>query len=203
MKHVLFILLLLVANGFANAQGVSKAWQDMPDSLVEYLPRGSRIQLIDTYTITGQSDVQNNLEGRSRIDTLTADFIQVRLSEALTLQLKQLIAATGDSVLCLVRTYMGPVSESSVEIYSMSWKKISIIDLSGYNLISKPDTMTDDRFHELKAFMSPMLISASLSAEDDELTITPSIPFSNPDVENELKSLILQRKLKWNKKTFN
>ena len=63
--------------------------------------------------------------------------------------------------------------------------------------------MSSDRFHELKAFLMPMLASASLSAEDDMLTITPSIPFSNPDVENELKSLILQRKLKWGNKTFN
>ena len=203
MRHTLLSLVLLVTCGFANAQGISRAWQDIPDSLVGYLSRGSRIQLVDTYTITGHSDVQNKLEGRSRIDTLTTDFMQVRMSDALLIQLKQLPTADGNSVLCLVRTYLGPACESEVEIYSMSWDIISTIDIGRYDLINKPDTMSSDRFLELKAFLMPMLVSASLSAEDDMLTITPSIPFSNPDVENELKSLILQRKLKWDNKTFN
>ena len=203
MRHTLLSLVLFVTSSFASAQSISRAWQDIPDSLVGYLSRGSRIQLVDTYIITGHSDVQNKLEGRSSIDTLTTDFMQVRMSDALVIQLKKLPTAEGDSVLCLVRTFIGPACESEVELYSMSWDKISAIDINRYKLIEKPDTMSSDRFHELKAFLMPMLASASLSAEDDMLTITPSIPFSNPDVGNELKSLILQRKLKWGNKTFN
>lgn len=203
MKRIFLLLVLLAFVLMTDAQSVSQVWIDAPDSLVGYLSKGSRIELIDSYLITGSSNVKNRLDGRTRIDTLTRSFMQVEMSEALTLQIKLLPSEGEDSVLCVVRTYRAPARESVVDIYSLAWEKMYSIDISKHELVSKPDTMSEERYSELLPFTLPRMVSAVLSVDADEMKIEPSVPFSNPDVDKEMKALVLQRKLKWNKKTFN
>ena len=61
-----------------------------------------------------KAEVKNLLGETSVMDTLTADFAQLRTSKSATLQMKKLPSANGDSLLCVVKTFAGVEKESEL-----------------------------------------------------------------------------------------
>ena len=183
LKRML-IILFSFASLAVSAKSMREIWLSMPDSMVRYLNKNKRIEFLDYVDMKVKTDVKNLLQGSSVMDTITSNYLSVKLNEASSIQMRLLPVRGSDSLLCIIRTYSAPAAESVVQ------------------LIAKPDTMSEQRFAELRAMIEPVMVQAELSAESDELFLQLSMPLLNSEDKKAIGSIISQRKIKWNGETF-
>lgn len=213
-------LLLLLLPLTVGAQTVRDLWLSMPPSLAPYLSTSLRTQCLDFYDMHTDAQTDNALKGKSRIDTLTSTFLAATLSKAHTLQMK-LLPASGsglgssmvlgsssslsscDSVLCVVRSWDGPKRDSEVQLFDRQWKPLQApLTFSADSFVCHPDTMSEERFSRLVALLDPIMFSVSLSPAENVLLVKLSPVVPNPEDEKAIEQILVQRKLKWDGKTF-
>ena len=205
-------LLLLLLPLTVGAQTVRDLWLSMPPSLAPYLSTSLRTQCLDFYDMHTDAQTDNALKGKSRIDTLTSTFLAATLSKAHTLQMKLLPAAGSasssslsscDSVLCVVRSWDGPKRDSEVQLFDRQWKPLQApLTFSADSFVCRPDTMSEERFSRLVAMLDPIMFSVSLSPAENVLLVKLSPVVPNPGDEKAIEQILVQRKLKWDGKTF-
>lgn len=213
-------LLLLLLPLTVGAQTVRDLWLSMPPSLAPYLSTSLRTQCLDFYDMHTDAQTDNALKGKSRIDTLTSTFLAATLSKAHALQMK-LLPASGsglgsslgsgsssslsscDSVLCVVRSWDGPKRDSEVQLFDRQWKPLQApFTFSADSFVCRPDTMSEERFSRLVALLDPIMFSVSLSPAENVLLVKLSPVVPNPEDEKAIEQILVQRKLKWDGKTF-
>lgn len=182
------------------AKDIREIWLTMPDSLVTYLDKSKRIEMVDYVDMKVKAEVKNALEGMSVMDTLTHDFLQATLNEVCTLQMRTL-PTEDDTVFCFVKTFRGPQAESEVVIYNTDWQKINNVSLPFPHLI-KPDTMSTITFDELKQVFDIPIIEAQLSIDKPILTISVSALNLSKEESEKVRPLLSPRILVWNGKEF-
>ena len=108
-----------------------------------------------------------------------------------------------DSVLCVVRSWDGPKRDSEVQLFDRQWKPVQApLTFSADSFVCRPDTMSEERFSRLVALLDPIMFSVSLSPTDNVLLVKLSPVVPNPDDEKAIEQILVQRKLKWDGKTF-
>ena len=203
MKRFLFGLCLVAMPVTMMAQQVRKMWVNMPTSIAGSLEKSTRQELLDLKEMKKKAVISGPLGEECSIDTLTADYLSVRLSDVSTLQMKMLPTSSGDSLLCLVQTYAGPLPESSISFYTSDWKALPMPSMHLDVDLQRPDTMTQDDFSKLQALFDPKLISFTLSPSNKDLVVALSPVIISEEEKAHVKALTLQGKLNWNGKTFN
>jgi hypothetical protein len=203
MKRFLFGLCLVAMPVTMMAQQVRKMWVNMPTSIAGSLEKSTRQELLDLKEMKKKAVISGPLGEECSIDTLTADYLSARLSDVSTLQMKMLPTSSGDSLLCLVQTYAGPLPESSISFYTSDWKALPMPSMHLDVDLQRPDTMTQDDFSKLQALFDPKLISFTLSPSNKDLVVALSPVIISEEEKAHVKALTLQRKLNWNGKTFN
>lgn len=201
---------LLLASTGVGAKSMKDLLVSMPDSLVPYLDKNLRQEMPELQEMGVKAEVKNLLGENSVMDTLTADFLQIRMSKVATLQLKKLPVEHGDSILCLVKTFAGPEKESQLLLFDQNWKAMDAsrlfsnvsLDSLADCLISKPDTMTEERFLELKKMIEPKMVSVLLFEHENAVVVRLSLPLLSADDKKAVNAIKLQRKFNWNGKTF-
>lgn len=208
MKKIIYTLLLAAMTVLPQSVG-AKSMKDLlvsiPDEVMPYLPKNLRLEFAELQEMGVKAEVKNALNDVSVMDTLTADFLQIRMSKASTLQMKKLPVENGDSVICLVKTFSLPEKESELYLYDQNWQRLPLemnLQALAESLIQKPDTMTDVRFLELKQMVEPRMVSAMLLQHENGLVIRLALPLLSADDKKAVNAIKLQRKLNWNGKTF-
>ena len=108
-----------------------------------------------------------------------------------------------DSVLCVVRFWDGPKRDSEVQLFDRQWKPLQApLTFSADSFVCRPDTMSEERFSRLVALLDPIMFSVSLSPAENVLLVKISPVVPNPDDEKAIEQILVQRKLKWDGKTF-
>ena len=108
-----------------------------------------------------------------------------------------------DSVLCVVRSWDGPKRDSEVQLFDRQWKPLQApLTFSADSFVCRPDTMSEERFSRLVAMLDPIMFSVSLSPVENVLLVKLSPVVPNPDDEKAIEQILVQRKLKWDGKTF-
>ena len=203
MRKLLLGLCLAAMPITMMAQQVCKMWVSMPASVAGALEKSGRQELLDLKQMKKTAAIAGPLGEKCSIDTLTADFLSVRMNDVYTLQMKMLPTSSGDSLLCLVQTYAGPQPESRIAFYSPDWKALSMPQMHLDVDLQRPDTMSEGEFNKLQALFDPKLISFSLSPSTAELVVALSPAVISEEEKANIKLLKLQNKLNWNGKTFN
>ena len=203
MRKLLFGLCLAAMPITMMAQQVCKMWVSMPASVAGAVEKSGRQELLDLKQMKKTAAIAGPLGERCSIDTLTADFLSVRMNDVYTLQMKMLPTSSGDSLLCLVQTYAGPQPESRIAFYSPDWKALSMPQMHLDVDLQRPDTMSEVDFNKLQALFDPKLISFSLSPSTAELVVALSPAVISEEEKVNIKLLKLQNKLNWNGKIFN
>ena len=217
MKTIISIIFCVCVSVSAGAQNTMReAWFSMPDSLCLYLNKNLRTELVDFVDMGVKAEVKNLMNSVSVMDTLTADYTRVSLSEALTIELKLLPKADADTVICMVKTYNGPAKESLVSFYDSAWNPIANdFGLTGMKSISQtdssmidsfvqcPDTLSNIEFEKRKKLIDPVMVYAELSPNDYSISFSLSMPLTTSEEQEQLKPIILQRKYKWEQGMFN
>ena len=203
---------LLLASQAVNAKSLRELWISMPDSLAFTLNQSMRTELVELQEMGVKSEVTNVLGSNAVLDTLTHDFAQVRLSKAATLQLKLLPYDAGkDSLLCMVKTYAAPEKESEVLFFNQKWESLKPSDFFGpqsfddilNSLIEKPDTMSEEKFEEIKAMLEPKMMSALLFQHENMIVFRLSLPLLSAEEKKQVNAVKVQRKFKWVGNKFN
>ena len=108
-----------------------------------------------------------------------------------------------DSVLCVVRSWDGPKRDSEVQLFDRQWKPLQApLTFSADSFVCRPDTMSEERFSRLVALLDPIMFSVSLSPAENVLLVKLSPVVPNPEDEKAIEQIFVQRKLKWDGKTF-
>lgn len=203
MKRLWLIAWMMAVVSMAHAQAIEQGWLGMPDSLLGYMNKSKRIEAMDYQHMGLKIDVTNLLKGSTTVDTLTNEFLQVKLSEAALLQMR-LLPKDSDSVVCVVKTLFAPEAESSVAFYDRNWKRVGQLtaDTLAAPFLSRPDTMATGRFEELSRLVDPVMVKCTLSVSDATLTQELSLPLLTKEEKQAIKAIIKQRKLKWNGERF-
>ena len=204
-RNILMSCLLLASTG-VGAKSMKDLLVSMPDSLMPYLDKNLRQEMPELQEMGVKAEVKNLLGENSVMDTLTTDFVQIRMSKLSTLQVKKLPAAeAGDSLLCVVKTFAGPEKESELYFFDQNWKPVEVgFDLNSLatSLIQKPDTMNEARFLELKKMIEPKMVSVLLFEHEDSVVVRLSLPLLSAEDKKAVNVIKLQRKFNWNGKTF-
>ncbi len=209
-KRLIITIICMVLMSGAKAKSMSELWTCLPDSVIPYLDRAHRVQMMEYIKMGLKADVDNSLAEKSMVDTLTADYIHLTLNESVVMELKKLPQTGGDSLICMVTTWKGPAEESRVRFFSQSWQELDLShafhekELANLTeeLIQKPDTMDEKRFGELRSMIDPMLVSAHLSPNDNQLQVQLLTDLLSADDRKAVGVLIRPLFLSWNGTTF-
>lgn len=196
----------LLASQSVNAKSLKELWISMPDSLAFTLNQSMRTELVELQEMGVKSEVTNMLGTNAVLDTLTHDFAQVRLSKAAMLQMKLLPYDAGkDSLLCMVKTYAAPEKESEVLFFNQKWESLNPSAFFGSqsfddilnSLIEKPDTMSEEKFEEIKTMLEPKMMSALLFQHENMIVFRLSLPLLSAEEKKQVNAVKVQRKFKW------
>lgn len=191
-------------------QSALECWKAMPDSLLPYLDANHRTELVEQYEIAQKADnkaelnasVTNRLRGSSLLDTLTANYLRLRLNSGATWEMKLLTTDGDDFVIATSMTVFGEAAESKVSLFSSDWKHVSDTIFTEQTL-GKPDEMSSEEYQKLTDGLSLVLWEAHFSPENDDLTLSPSLLFVPRDEKERCEALKMQKTLKFDGKTFN
>ena len=208
MKQIFLVVVMLFSASVTFAQKQMKDyWTAMPDSLVPYLNKSKRTEMVDFYQMGVKAETFNLLQGSTTLDSLTASFADITLNPTARLQLSLLPTNQGDTLICMSRTYYGEAPESTIAFYDSEWRPLTSVDLlpaiNPESLVQRPDTMTQERYDDLYRMVDPMMTYALMSSEGRELTFCLSTPMVTKKERTALEAILVQRKLKWNGERFN
>ena len=173
---------MLSALGNINAQSMHSLWISMPDSVIGYMDKNSRIESLDYLEMKVKSDVKNMLGETSTVDTITNDFISATLSSAMKMTIKKLPVDGSDSLLCMVRTYtVSNQKESSIYFFNNKWEPLKIN-------VEIPTQSNNNIVLQQEISSSDILV----------IQLQPKVFIEDKEDENATKSLIT---LKWNPKS--
>lgn len=208
MTRTIFVLIasFFLTHAFAQ-RNMRQILIDMPDSLVEYLSATKRTEMVDFYDMGVKAETNNLLMSSTVLDSIADDYAHVSLNESAKMQLALLKMSTGDSIICMVRTFIGEAPESVVSFYDGRWRPRDAAKLmakvEASQLMSRPDTMDLERYERLVSFIDPVMMVADYDPEQQALVFNLSTPLLNKEEMMQVKAILLQRKLKWNGKIFN
>lgn len=191
LKCAMLLAILAINICQAKAQDVSSFWIAMPDSLIPYLNKEIRTELVDNKK-KGSDQVSLNLfQDTVRIVALTDSYLKVALSRSSEVEIRRFSSSNGQIRFAMVRTYKAPSAESTLTIYTDDLQKVKAkrIDAS---LLIKPDTMSQDTFNGLLTLSDPQMIEMHLSPASETISLSISYPFLSQEEKAERKEDSLQ-----------
>lgn len=146
----LFLLVISVACALgAMAVEIKDVFSAMPDSVLPTLTRNNRLDMVDFIASGMKAEVNDVFDGKATLDTLTADYLHLTLSEAVKVEMKLLqssetLADTSECVVCVVMTYGIKPKESSVRMFTSKWLPLPVPGVSrGGNVARLSPSSTD------------------------------------------------------------
>lgn len=210
MKRTFFVILvMLLACQMTIAQQIRESFVNMPDSLSTLLTKVNREDFIDFLDSNMKAEVNNRLEGKSEMTKLTEDFLEVKMSEQSTFQLKVLTKTDGTQLLCAVSTVCGPVCDSHIDFYTTDWQLLDanalLPQFPTLNNFLKP--LPEDATYTLRdAFRQAdlLLMKADLSADNSTLSFTLTTPeYMDAEAAKLLAPYVVPTvTLQWNGESF-
>lgn len=176
MKRLKFLVIIFALFcGHAGAQNLRTLFVEMPDTLLPLLTTNDRKDLIDFWDARMTTPVTNRLDGKSRITALTDDFLSLNLTGSSSMQIKRLPCSEGgDTLLCVINTVGGKVSNSRLRIFDNSWREV---DVCYFERPAIKDFFTpSDSVAEALDICDIYLVRLSLSAGNDTLRAYYTMP---------------------------
>ena len=192
------------------ADGICDVWQTVPDSIVPAIDRVRRLEMLDLVDYKVKAEVKNRLGSNSVMDTLTASYLHVTISASSEMAMTLLSCESGDTVVCVVRTYKGPEPDSEIAFYTSQWKPLapacympfrSLLE-SWQQLTARPDTISPERYGELMSLVRVPLVGAVLAADGQHVDLSLSVPMLGIDDRPAVAAIAVTRRMTWNGQRF-
>ena len=176
MKRFFFLVAALSGWQFLSAQAMRDVFAAMPDSVLGVMTKNNRLDCIDFIENDMEAKVRNRFDGYSVLKELTLDYLDLQLTSCCEVEMKLLPVTDSLNCICLVRTYAGPVQESTVTFYTQQWEKLPAEeclvwpDYADFWLTN--DTMDAAEVGRLQKLQDMRFVKASLQPDDMRLTFT-------------------------------
>lgn len=212
MRTFILSAMLILNISAANAQQkIADIIGSMPETVVPYLKSEQTAELEKIIENGDTLKIKNALNGMTAIDTIADSFAKLKLNEIADLQIRLLPYNDTTSVICLIKTINKPVKESTVMFFSTEWKKSN----NDFGLpktdetatmtelfTQRPDSMSLETYEELIDSIDPIIIHADISAPDNTITFSLSLPFTTKEGRKKAEAIIRQNTFKWEGNTF-
>ncbi len=209
-RRNILALILVALSITTQAREIRSVWKSMPDSLVLAIDKVRRLEMLDLVDYKVKAEVDNRLGSHSVMDTITSNYLHIMVSKASELSMRLLPTAEGDTLVCMVYTYKAPKPESKISFYSLDWQQLdaskylpfaSIADVAD-SLYIKPDSISQERYAELRNDVVVALVSAQQSIENDDICLSLSLPMAAKDNKASMTAIADKRKLVWTGKKY-
>lgn len=100
-------------------------WVEMPDSLMPLLAQRERMDARDYVQSGMRAELTNTLGGKSVLETLTDEWIQVKLTPSSTWEARLLPLADGNRIICVIHTIAAKQPHSAITCYTTAWQSLS------------------------------------------------------------------------------
>lgn len=205
-RNIFLSVLLAVLPSMGIAQDMESLLLSMPKQVIPYLP-GSLMSLIvhqykESLIEIGDSvkesstvnDVQNAFGGNSRVDTLTADYAMLSLSDVVKYEFLA-FPCGGDTCVCVVRNIATPELESTVDFYDKAWNYLGRYDEYAPVVDYESDSISAEQ-KEIAESQELQIRSVHIDAASSQLLFTLQFPMLSADDKKVLNGLLLQRNVK-------
>lgn len=200
----------LAASMGVSGKSMAEIWKSMPDSLVPYLGAKQRQEMIEFKSMGLSGETEHLLHGKSRIDTVTADYMSVRLNASASLVIKRLPRHTGDSVICVVRTWKAEHSESTARLYDETWQPVAwsgnSTEESGAFKVPMPTVQSAgvevEKAEAILRTVDFVLPHLELSPSDNNMVVTWTAPLADKEEKELLGAALTPTTLVWDGETF-
>ncbi len=209
-RRNILALILVALSITTQAREIRSVWKSMPDSLVFTIDKVRRLEMLDLVDYKVKAEVDNRLGSHSVMDTITSNYLHIMVSKASELSMRLLPTAEGDTLVCMVYTYKAPKPESKISFYSLDWQQLdaskylpfaSIADVAD-SLYTKPDSISQERYAELRNDVVVALVSAQQSIDNDDICLSLSLPMAAKDNKASMTAIADKRKLVWTGKKY-
>ena len=180
MKRVILFLLSVVCLGMETVCGQAVRMRDvfasMPDSVCPLVTRNNRLDCIDFIENNMPAQVKNLVDEPIELLALTDDYLDFKMSGVSHAEMKLFAMSDTMHVVCVVKTYAGPLKDSSIRFYDKQWKLFSPLtfkmpDVEAF--LSEVPEQEQGRKEEVLQMLREMpLIAATLHKDSDNLTLT-------------------------------
>lgn len=166
----------------ANAQQAKQYFVSMPDTILPLLTEINRADCIDFLESNMRAIVTNRLDGKSEMTTLTDNYIEIKLSEQSSWQMKVLALNDSTQVLCTVFTACAPACDSHIKFYTTQWESLSLADyIQTMPTLSDYLPQLNEADHDIQTLNAVkqadlLLIKMQLSADDNTLVCSFDTP---------------------------
>lgn len=203
MMRLIISLLMTVFSLSASAQKIGELFVDMPDSIVTYIDRNARENLVKFADVTKDtvSSVNNAMGGTSYIVHLSDDHLSLKASKVLTVEMSLLSSET-DTLICLLVTHDAGECESHAYIYNKVWEKKNSLDLEsllGMEQITKGGNA--DGVETLLPEMK-MIHATFLRDNPQTLSLCCSYPLVSSEEKEKENAQKVVKMLKWDGQMF-
>ncbi len=170
--YIITIMFLCVAAGDAAAQSMRDIFINAPDSVFPLLTRINREDCVDFIDAGMRARVVNRLEGKSELNSLTENFMELQSSESSSMQLR-LLPVAGDTVIAVVRSVCAEACDSRISFYKKNWEPatVSFVRPSIGDFFISPDSAS-----QYMPKCDIYLVKLSLSAADEALVAEYTMP---------------------------
>ena len=183
-KRIVISALLVVLTILPlSATTIKELWIAAPDSLFPYLDKAKRLELVDV------KETKNKLDGISKLDTLTSDFMQVSLNKLTQVQMK-LVPVEGDTLICMVKTYMLPESDSEVVFYDTSWRLKRRVALDWHKYVAKSDAMSNEAYKQKIESLKLAFVKATINADNNLMDLEVEAPLLPKEEKTDLTAIL-------------
>ena len=209
MRKYLTIALLLLTFTI-QAQDLNSLFIAMPDTLSPLLTTVNRQDFGDFLQSGMKAQVKNRFLQTSEMMKLTDDYLELQLTSVSRLEMRLLGVDDSTRVICVAKTYQGPVSDTELTFYSTEWEKLPTMQY--IQLPQKDDffikTVAEekrDSLELLKKQADMYLVKAQLAEKEETLTFTYTVPdYMEKESAAALRKFLLQDPLvyQWQKGRF-
>lgn len=121
------IALLLAAFMQVSARVPMREWfVAMPNAVLPLLTTNNKLDFIDYYDAKMEAIATNMLDGTSRMDTLTEDFISIQYTNSTKVEMKLLPMNDTTDIICMVTTAKANVKDSRIAFFDAEWRAIDV-----------------------------------------------------------------------------
>ena len=177
----LITLCFLICSLAVQAQDIKSLFVALPDSLSPLLSKVNREDFGDFLSNNMKAEVKNRFGRSSQMLKMTDDYLQLKLTSVSSAEMKLLPVNDSTQVICVVKTYRGPVIDSEVKFYTTEWKELPATDFLQYpdreTLYTVPESSEKrDSLELLKAQADMDLYKIRLSQDKPEMYLTYTTP---------------------------
>ncbi len=205
MKRTIILFLAAVMGAGARAAvPIDTLFAKMPDRLLPVLDWDNRLDCLDLYNSKMRAEVTNVFGERSRLVAKTEDYLRVDLSASSRMELK-VLPHGADTIVGLIHTVLTPAADSRIDFFTPDWKPLDSVYVrmpeSGC-FWKRPDSMTAERYDELRSGAGIPWVEASFSPEGDTLTMCLSLDNVRSDWREDMERCMQKVAYRWNGSRF-